>query len=100
MFAFKVTTVGSSLGFIVPKAAQDYLRIKKGDIRAMGALDRMGTLEERPLGLIRQVQITGLLEAARKTTGVNTGALDHVRQPATAKGAQRRPYLNPASAAR
>jgi putative addiction module antidote len=31
MFAFKVTTVGSSLGFIVPKAAQEYLRIKKGD---------------------------------------------------------------------
>ena len=31
MFAFKITTVGSSLGFIVPKAAQDYLKIKKGD---------------------------------------------------------------------
>jgi putative addiction module antidote len=31
MFAFKLTTVGSSLGFIVPKAAQDYLRVKKGD---------------------------------------------------------------------
>ena len=31
MFAFKVTTVGSSLGFIVPTAAQEYLRIKKGD---------------------------------------------------------------------
>jgi putative addiction module antidote len=31
MFAFKVTTVGSSLGFIVPKAAQDYLKVKKGD---------------------------------------------------------------------
>ena len=31
MFAFKVTTFGSSLGFIVPKAAQDYLKVKKGD---------------------------------------------------------------------
>jgi putative addiction module antidote len=31
MFAFKLTTVGSSVGFIVPKAAQDYLKIKKGD---------------------------------------------------------------------
>lgn len=31
MFAFKLTTVGSSLGFIVPKAAQEYLKIKKGD---------------------------------------------------------------------
>jgi len=31
MFAFKLTTVGSSLGFIVPKAAQDYLKVKKGD---------------------------------------------------------------------
>ena len=31
MFAFKLTTVGSSLGFIVPKAAQEDLRINKGD---------------------------------------------------------------------
>jgi len=31
MFAFKLTTVGSSLGFIVPKAAQERLKIKKGD---------------------------------------------------------------------
>jgi putative addiction module antidote len=31
MFAFKLTTVGSSLGFIVPKAAQEQLKVKKGD---------------------------------------------------------------------
>jgi putative addiction module antidote len=31
MHAFKLTTVGSSLGFIVPKAVQDRMRIKKGD---------------------------------------------------------------------
>jgi len=31
MFAFKVTTVGSSLGFILPKAAQEHLKVKKGD---------------------------------------------------------------------
>jgi putative addiction module antidote len=31
MFAFKLTAVGSSLGFIVPKAAQEYLKIKQGD---------------------------------------------------------------------
>ena len=31
MHAFKLTTVGSSLGFIVPKAVQDHMKIKKGD---------------------------------------------------------------------
>ena len=31
MHAFKLTTVGSSPGFIVPKAVQDRMRIKKGD---------------------------------------------------------------------
>ncbi|MSP02685.1 MAG: transcriptional regulator [Acetobacteraceae bacterium] len=31
MFSFKVTTVGSSLGFIIPKAAQEHMKIKKGD---------------------------------------------------------------------
>ena len=31
MHAFKLTTVGSSLGFIVPKAVQDRKKIKKGD---------------------------------------------------------------------
>lgn len=31
MHAFKLTTVGSSLGFIVPKAVQDRMKIKKGD---------------------------------------------------------------------
>lgn len=31
MLAFKVTTVGSSLGFILPKEAQHHLRVTKGD---------------------------------------------------------------------
>jgi putative addiction module antidote len=29
---FKVTTVGSSLGFILPKEAQAHMRIGKGDV--------------------------------------------------------------------
>lgn len=29
MFVFRLTAVGSSLGFIVPKAAQEYLKVKK-----------------------------------------------------------------------
>jgi putative addiction module antidote len=31
MLAFKVTTVGSSVGFILPKAAQERLKVAKGD---------------------------------------------------------------------
>jgi putative addiction module antidote len=31
MFAFKLTKVGSSLGFIVPKAAQEHMKVKRGD---------------------------------------------------------------------
>ena len=31
MFAFKVTTVGASAGFILPKEAMARLRVKKGD---------------------------------------------------------------------
>ncbi len=31
MLSFKVTTVGSSVGFILPKEAQNRLRIAKGD---------------------------------------------------------------------
>ena len=31
MFAFKLTKVGSSLGFIVPKAAQDHMKVRQGD---------------------------------------------------------------------
>jgi putative addiction module antidote len=31
MHALKLTTVGSSLGFIMPKAAQEYMKVKKGD---------------------------------------------------------------------
>jgi putative addiction module antidote len=31
MFAFKVTTVGSSAGFILTKEAMAHLRIQKGD---------------------------------------------------------------------
>jgi putative addiction module antidote len=31
MLAFKVTTVGSSVGFILPKEAQQRLRVAKGD---------------------------------------------------------------------
>ena len=31
MFSFKVTTVGSSAGFILTKEAMAHLRIKKGD---------------------------------------------------------------------
>jgi putative addiction module antidote len=31
MHAFKLTKVGSSLGFIVPKAVQDHMKVKKGD---------------------------------------------------------------------
>jgi len=32
MLAFKVTTVGSSVGFILPKAAQERLKVAKGDM--------------------------------------------------------------------
>lgn len=32
MFTFKLTTVGSSEGFIVPKDAREKLKIQKGDI--------------------------------------------------------------------
>jgi putative addiction module antidote len=32
MLAFKVTTVGSSVGFILPKAAQDRMKVGKGDL--------------------------------------------------------------------
>lgn len=32
MFMFKLTTVGSSEGFIVPKDAREKLKIQKGDI--------------------------------------------------------------------
>ncbi len=32
MFMFKLTTVGSSEGFIVPKHAREKLKIQKGDI--------------------------------------------------------------------
>ncbi len=31
MMEFKLTTVGSSVGFIVPKAAQERMKIAKGD---------------------------------------------------------------------
>ncbi|MDQ2804571.1 MAG: transcriptional regulator [Pseudomonadota bacterium] len=31
MLAFKVTTVGSSEGFILPREARERLRVKKGD---------------------------------------------------------------------
>jgi putative addiction module antidote len=31
MLAFKVTMVGSSVGFILPKAAQERLKVGKGD---------------------------------------------------------------------
>jgi putative addiction module antidote len=31
MFAFKVTTVGASMGFILPKAAAERLKVRKGD---------------------------------------------------------------------
>ncbi len=30
--AFKVTTVGSSVGLILPKAAQDHMKISKDDV--------------------------------------------------------------------
>jgi putative addiction module antidote len=32
MLAFKVTTVGSSVGFILPKAAQERMKVAKGDV--------------------------------------------------------------------
>jgi putative addiction module antidote len=32
MLTFKVTTVGSSVGFILPKAAQERLKVAKGDV--------------------------------------------------------------------
>jgi putative addiction module antidote len=32
MLAFKLTTVGSSIGFIVPKEAQNRLGVTKGDM--------------------------------------------------------------------
>jgi putative addiction module antidote len=32
MLTFKVTTVGSSVGFILPKAAQERLKVTKGDV--------------------------------------------------------------------
>jgi putative addiction module antidote len=32
MLAFKLTTVGNSLGFILPKEAQNRLKVEKGDI--------------------------------------------------------------------
>ena len=32
MIAFKVTTVGSSVGFILPKTAQERLKVSKGDM--------------------------------------------------------------------
>jgi putative addiction module antidote len=32
MLAFKVTTVGSSVGFILPRAAQERLKVAKGDV--------------------------------------------------------------------
>jgi putative addiction module antidote len=32
MLAFKVTAVGSSVGFILPKAAQERLKVTKGDM--------------------------------------------------------------------
>jgi putative addiction module antidote len=31
MFKFKVTTVGASAGFILPKEAMAHLKVKKGD---------------------------------------------------------------------
>lgn len=32
MLTFKVTTVGASAGFILPKEAMAYLKVQKGDI--------------------------------------------------------------------
>jgi hypothetical protein len=32
ILAFKVTTVGSSVGLILPKAAQDHMKISKDDV--------------------------------------------------------------------
>ena len=32
MMAFKVTTVGSSVGFILPKAARERMKVAKGDV--------------------------------------------------------------------
>ena len=31
MLAFKLTTIGSSIGFILPKEVRDRLKVKKGD---------------------------------------------------------------------
>jgi len=32
MLAFKVTTVGSSVGFILQKVARDHMKVSKGDV--------------------------------------------------------------------